>query len=307
MRSQNGRPVLERYGGPLVATYIPGTQAKFAGGVLAGDINLIAMYLGHRWNTEIEQVLPGFCWGYALRPVRGRTDGYSNHASGTAGDINAPLHPLGVRTLSHDQLARLRKISNALGDVVRFGAFYTDRKDEMHWEIVASDDAVAEVAAKIRHGILPNVPDELRDVVVVEKAQKPSSPAPAPSKPTAPKPPAPKPKPTDWFDMASKEEVAAIVSVESAKALRTEGVSGAGDWAALARYLAPLVKQWNVEAILPLLRSEGISGAADVNRFRDALLPALRETFAQYGVTAVATSEQITDTLLNKLTERLAS
>ena len=37
-------------------------------------------------------------WGYAVRPIRGQTSGYSNHASGTAMDLNATRHPRGVAT-----------------------------------------------------------------------------------------------------------------------------------------------------------------------------------------------------------------
>jgi len=35
-------------------------------------------------------------WGWAVRPVRGQTTGYSNHAGGAAGDVNATAHPRGV-------------------------------------------------------------------------------------------------------------------------------------------------------------------------------------------------------------------
>lgn len=50
-------------------------------------------------------------WGWAVRPVRGQTTGYSNHASGTAADVNATVHPQGVsiwRTFKRWQIRAIR-------------------------------------------------------------------------------------------------------------------------------------------------------------------------------------------------------
>src|SRR5215207_7471882 len=48
-------------------------------------------------------------WGYAERPIRGSTTTLSNHASGTALDLNATQHPLGVRgTFSTAQALAIR-------------------------------------------------------------------------------------------------------------------------------------------------------------------------------------------------------
>lgn len=185
LMSQNGRVVLPTYGGPLVARTIPGTAAKYLGGLLDGDVDLIGRYIGHRWHTEIEPLDPASCWGYNYRPIRGASGGFSNHASGTAGDLNASLHPLGARTLGPVKLLKLSRMQTDLRQAVRFGAFYSGRPDEMHWEIVGTDADVARVAARIRAGALPNVPDELRDRL----EQAPPAPAPAPV-------PAPSPAPT---------------------------------------------------------------------------------------------------------------
>lgn len=191
--SQNGRRVLESYGGPLVSTVIPGTDGvRYLGGILSGDINTIAMYVGYRWHTEIERLdgapaVTGM-WGYNYRPIRGQSDGFSNHASGSAWDTWAARHPLGTRTLSQRQLDVLRGIAKALRNVVRFGAFYTGRPDEMHAETVGTDDEIAAVARDIRNGTLPNVPAEL----IVERA---------PEKPT----PEPQPVPADTEPNLAKE------------------------------------------------------------------------------------------------------
>lgn len=178
--SQNGGTVVDYGDKSLITTIIPGTDAKYVGGIKGVDLNVIAMYIGHRWNTEIERVVAYGTWGHNVRTIRGQTTGYSNHAAGEAGDINAPQHPLGTQTLGSAKLAKLRAIASDLIGVIRFGAFYSGRKDEMHWERIGTYGQVTALANRIRRGEMPNVPTELLDrrpdVVLV----------PSPSIPTAP-------------------------------------------------------------------------------------------------------------------------
>ncbi len=50
-------------------------------------------------------------WGWAVRPVRGQTTGYSNHAGGAAADGNATVHPRGVsiwKTFTPSQIKQIR-------------------------------------------------------------------------------------------------------------------------------------------------------------------------------------------------------
>ena len=59
---------------------------------------------------EVEALVDGWCWGHAYREISGSTT-LSNHASGTAIDINAPRHPLGASgTFSSTQVSRIRSI-----------------------------------------------------------------------------------------------------------------------------------------------------------------------------------------------------
>lgn len=79
-------------------------------------------------------------WGYAERPIRGGIT-LSNHASGTAIDLNALKHPLGVPgTFTANEKAALLSILRVTGDVVRWGGLYVGRKDEMHLEINDAQD-----------------------------------------------------------------------------------------------------------------------------------------------------------------------
>jgi len=76
-------------------------------------------------------------WGYAERPIRGGVE-LSNHASGTAVDLNATKWPLGSDpsvNLNAGQIMRARQIVAACGGAVRWGGDYAGRKDPMHFEI----------------------------------------------------------------------------------------------------------------------------------------------------------------------------
>ena len=95
------------------------------------------------FHEEIEDIEVGVFddWGYAERPIRGSSTTLSNHASGTALDLNATRHPLGVPTTRTFTDAQIRKIRARLRDFdecIRWGGDYTGRPDAMHFEINAS-------------------------------------------------------------------------------------------------------------------------------------------------------------------------
>jgi D-alanyl-D-alanine carboxypeptidase len=102
----------------------------------AGDLLLEVASLFDRLVQDIDPP-PLDDWGYAERPVRGST-AISNHASGTAIDLNATKWPLGSqpsKNLNLAQIATVQRIVAATGGVVRWGGNYTGRKDPMHFEI----------------------------------------------------------------------------------------------------------------------------------------------------------------------------
>ena len=57
-------------------------------------------------------------WGWAVRPVRGQTSGYSNHASGSAGDVNATRHPRGVSIWRTFRLWQIKLIRSKILDPI---------------------------------------------------------------------------------------------------------------------------------------------------------------------------------------------
>jgi hypothetical protein len=153
MQSQNAWVAGERTALDIVTVTVPGTQTKLP--VLAGDVATVLLWVATRWHNEIEPLVEPGNWGYAYRAVRGAKTGLSNHASGTAIDLNAPAHPLGTepaQTMSAAQIATAKRIEAESGGVVRWGGSYTGRKDPMHWEINAPAARVAALAAQIRSG-----------------------------------------------------------------------------------------------------------------------------------------------------------
>lgn len=120
------------------------------GRVLPGDVFELFDYLCDRFDAEIEPIVRGHSWGWAYRPIRGSSSGFSNHASGTAIDLNAPDHPLGRRgTFTPKQATHIRAILADLGGVIRWGGDYSGRPDEMHFEINADRAAVTRAARRI--------------------------------------------------------------------------------------------------------------------------------------------------------------
>lgn len=102
----------------------------------------------------IERPRLGDCWGHAVRPIRGRTSGYSNHASGTAIDWNAPLHPRQPSRrhagFSLVQVYRIRRLLRRYQGVIRWGGDYGSAPyDPMHFEVVAGLEVVRALIAEL--------------------------------------------------------------------------------------------------------------------------------------------------------------
>lgn len=149
--SQNGWPVDET-GAGQDRTAVAGVTVP--NGVRRGDVAVVLHHLMTRFDQEVEPLVPGHCWGWFVKKIEGSTV-VSNHASGTAIDLNAPAHPMGVRnTFTRMKQGRIRGILADLDGVVRWGGDYTGRPDDMHFEIVKGAAAVRALASKIR-GELP--------------------------------------------------------------------------------------------------------------------------------------------------------
>lgn len=145
--SQNGWPVIEGNVSPLYTWTIPTksgiVKIRLRNGSAGFLLCLFVMWYSNHIEPVYQKLLDD--WGWAYRPIRGQSSGFSNHASGTAVDVNATKHPLGrVGTLSFNvrgKLAIVRinwKLKNWFLGSIRAGADYQGRKDEMHYEINVS-------------------------------------------------------------------------------------------------------------------------------------------------------------------------
>ncbi len=236
--SANGWPALSV---PPRAIRVPGADVELT--VRPGDVATILIEVARRYHEEVERldvkavdrgkVVRTDDWGWAFRPIRGQTNGLSNHASGTAVDLNATRHPRGVRgTYTREQRRNIRRIlastydAGADCEVVRCGEWYSTTVDGQHFEINASPAAVNRVATRIR-----------------AKYAEPIKPKPAP-----------KPIQEEDDDMKSDEEIdlgkwaAAVlrdvdgkVTVEEAMAIQTASAAQTNEFVhAMAKTLAAM-------------------------------------------------------------------
>ena len=148
--SQNGWPVNP----PRTARTIPGTGVRVT--VADGPAGDVLIHVLGQVNSRVEDISMNSergeadDWGYAERNVRG-AESISNHASGTAVDMNATRHALGAQnTFTPAQTQEIHRILGEVDNVVRWGGDYTGRRDEMHFEIIGSQEEVARVAERLR-------------------------------------------------------------------------------------------------------------------------------------------------------------
>lgn len=119
---------------------VPGTELKLR---VCKKVAPILINFAAEFNQLVEKLEGKQLddWGYAYRQVRGATDMLSNHASGTAIDLNANKHPLGAKdTFQPKQVDALLELCDKYK--LRWGGLYRNRKDEMHFEIVETPKQV---------------------------------------------------------------------------------------------------------------------------------------------------------------------
>jgi hypothetical protein len=112
---------------------IPGTTLKIR---CAEAVAPLIVGFCTEFNKLIEELDDGQLddWGYAFRDVRGVPGKLSNHASGTAVDLNARSHSLGkMGTFPIEKVPMLRALAKKYG--LFWGGDFKNRADEMHFEI----------------------------------------------------------------------------------------------------------------------------------------------------------------------------
>lgn len=154
--SQNGWPALSPDSSRLRTMVIPARNGHRKIRMRGGSAGFLLVYLALWFSEKLEDITnQGQLddWGHAYRPVRNSTD-LSNHASGTAIDLNALWHPLGKvwtgifnRRWARDVLNAF--LVNRLKGCIRWGGNYSGRKDEMHFEIVQNIEVCERVARRL--------------------------------------------------------------------------------------------------------------------------------------------------------------
>ena len=148
LTSYNGWPASKDQAEIGIKSYpVPGTLIKLR---CAEKVAPLLVGFAAEFHNLIEPLDVGSLddWGYAFRMVRGTTDKLSNHASGTAIDLNAAKHPLGqVGTLEIGKVPMLRALAHKYG--LNWGGDYKGRKDEMHYEISINAVKVAALITQL--------------------------------------------------------------------------------------------------------------------------------------------------------------
>lgn len=138
IRSQNGWPVLHGTSALLHVWVIPSRSGTFRLRLRSGSAGFLLAHFALWYADSIEKVAGKVLddWGWAARPfVRGSDTQITNHASGTAEDLNATQHPLGKVTLKPWARVKIRARLLIYSGCIRGGLDYAHRKDEMHYEI----------------------------------------------------------------------------------------------------------------------------------------------------------------------------
>lgn len=137
--SENGWQVIEKSDSPLLkvikvpTTTIPLRVRKECAPLLA--------YVAYRVHKEVSNLnqnnKPGFQdeGGWNYRKIDNSTK-FSNHASGTAIDLNWQKYPMFKKKMKISEIKAAQAIAEELKEVVRWGGNYSlSRVDQMHWEI----------------------------------------------------------------------------------------------------------------------------------------------------------------------------
>jgi S-adenosylhomocysteine hydrolase len=142
-KSQNGWPASKDEKEIGIKVFqIKNTDRKMR---LQKDAGVILAAFAAEFHAQVEPIDEGVFddWAYAYREVRGSDIDLSNHSSGTAIDLNATKHPLGMsNTFTKQQAITIRELCKKYG--LRWGGDYAKRKDEMHFEVIETPDEVKE-------------------------------------------------------------------------------------------------------------------------------------------------------------------
>lgn len=147
--SQNGYVACDP---SLIAKYtVPGTSVTV--NLRKGDVSVVLLHFMEWFNANVQKLRQSDTGGYNPRVIAG-SHTLSNHASGTAVDLDWDSHPQGRRNagFSAAQVTAIHKQLEFYGGAIRWGNDYTGTPDAMHFEINQDPAHVALIANKCRTG-----------------------------------------------------------------------------------------------------------------------------------------------------------
>lgn len=139
----------------------------FPGGIKSGDVATVMAYVASQFHYRVEAVIEGWDWGYTFKANANNPNQLSCHASGTAIDINAPLHPNGSSgTFTNAQEGEIY----AILDEVQGAVDWLHGYDEMHFEICVSASTLANIAATLpAPGPVPPEPEPTPEPLPIQE------------------------------------------------------------------------------------------------------------------------------------------
>lgn len=117
------------------------------------DVAYILGYFAEQYAKRVEPLKNPGCWGFSYRADRNQSSDLSNHASGTAIDLNAPKHPNNVsiaKTFKPAQISEIHKILGECHGALRWGGDYTHTVDGMHVEVNVSPVRLATIVSQMK-------------------------------------------------------------------------------------------------------------------------------------------------------------
>lgn len=137
MKTVNGWPVIVSRSDKNLATgKVPGTNIRLTAHKVALPVLLAVAAEVHNRVASItaNNAAGQDDAGYTYRLIDGTSE-YSNHASGTAIDLNWRMWPMFKRRMNKAQRAAAVAIAAEFSPIITWGGSWGARADEMHWEI----------------------------------------------------------------------------------------------------------------------------------------------------------------------------
>jgi hypothetical protein len=192
--SLNGWKVIKPGKPGLVTREVPGTGVRLT---LNKDAAGLLLYVSARVHNEVHSISANNKAGqddagYTYREAR-FADKFSNHASGTAVDLNWRRWPMlgKARSMNKKEQAAASVIAEDVKEVVMWGGNWRSIKDEMHWEIAPRVTAEQVAAFCKKRGIQEG--GTVGAPAPAKPAKKPAKKTPAKKKPAKKKPAKKKP------------------------------------------------------------------------------------------------------------------